>query len=546
MRPARAARSATRDASASKNASRPDLARDAGHGRGAEPLDRRAVRAERDESRPEVGAARVDGEHRLARRDALDRREPRGDHGEARRPARQARLHLREQVGHEAVEGRREHAVALEEARGLRCGRPWPPLYSLRPRPGKRGSPSLTRGFPVALSWAREPSCPRDPSARATRADVLAPDTALELPRVTVLRASAGSGKTWTLTQRYVQFALSRRCPKNGLAVPPRDHLLQQRHPRDEGAGAGMAEADRPRRRGSDRGDGGDRRGRRPPRADRGACSNDILDGWSDFQDPDDRQLHELGVPRSRHRIRLQPRDGDDHAPRPDRRLRLRAVPARGGRRKRRPRTCSRTPSAACSPTAATRAPSRGTRSRCFAGRSRASKAWSRSWRSRSRPSTWSPRCASREADRRRARVRRRPGARPPVSSRRRRSKLGEALELARAGRFTDLIGTSLRTCPVKKGSARRRTPPRAVRRDRDGVGHGPGARRAVRRAVGALVLGAGHQAARCPAAGARARRAGCAARCTSATSSASCGTGWTRARCPTCTSSSARRSTTG
>ncbi len=57
---------------------------------------------------------------------------------------------------------------------------------------------------------------PREPSAIAP--DVLAPDTALELPRVTVLRASAGSGKTWTLTRRYVQFALSRRVPKNGLA----------------------------------------------------------------------------------------------------------------------------------------------------------------------------------------------------------------------------------------------------------------------------------------------------------------------------------------
>jgi ATP-dependent helicase/nuclease subunit A len=48
--------------------------------------------------------------------------------------------------------------------------------------------------------------------------DVLSPDTSLELPRVTVLKASAGSGKTWTLTRRYVQFALSREVPANGLA----------------------------------------------------------------------------------------------------------------------------------------------------------------------------------------------------------------------------------------------------------------------------------------------------------------------------------------
>jgi len=48
--------------------------------------------------------------------------------------------------------------------------------------------------------------------------DVLSPDVSLELPRVTVLKASAGSGKTWALTRRYVQFALSREVPSNDLA----------------------------------------------------------------------------------------------------------------------------------------------------------------------------------------------------------------------------------------------------------------------------------------------------------------------------------------
>jgi ATP-dependent exoDNAse (exonuclease V) beta subunit len=57
-----------------------------------------------------------------------------------------------------------------------------------------------------------------DHSVHAPAPDVLAPDTSLELPRVTVLRASAGSGKTWTLTRRYVQFALSRTVPGNRLA----------------------------------------------------------------------------------------------------------------------------------------------------------------------------------------------------------------------------------------------------------------------------------------------------------------------------------------
>ena len=42
-------------------------------------------------------------------------------------------------------------------------------------------------------------------------------DTALRLPRVTVLKASAGSGKTFRLTQRYAQFLLSERIPRNQL-----------------------------------------------------------------------------------------------------------------------------------------------------------------------------------------------------------------------------------------------------------------------------------------------------------------------------------------
>ena len=42
-------------------------------------------------------------------------------------------------------------------------------------------------------------------------------DTTIAFPRVTVLKASAGSGKTFRLTQRYVQFLLSEKIPKNGL-----------------------------------------------------------------------------------------------------------------------------------------------------------------------------------------------------------------------------------------------------------------------------------------------------------------------------------------
>ncbi len=42
-------------------------------------------------------------------------------------------------------------------------------------------------------------------------------DTELQLPGVVVIPASAGSGKTYTLSHRYVQFLLSQKIPFNGL-----------------------------------------------------------------------------------------------------------------------------------------------------------------------------------------------------------------------------------------------------------------------------------------------------------------------------------------
>lgn len=65
---------------------------------------------------------------------------------------------------------------------------------------------------------APPPDAPLGTPAPGAASDVLAPDSGLEFPRVTVLKASAGSGKTWTLTRRYVQFALSDEVPANGLA----------------------------------------------------------------------------------------------------------------------------------------------------------------------------------------------------------------------------------------------------------------------------------------------------------------------------------------
>ncbi|MBI1821391.1 MAG: UvrD-helicase domain-containing protein [Nitrospirae bacterium] len=46
---------------------------------------------------------------------------------------------------------------------------------------------------------------------------ILEKDTLVRFPHLTVLKASAGSGKTYTLTQRMVQFLLSEKIPKNRL-----------------------------------------------------------------------------------------------------------------------------------------------------------------------------------------------------------------------------------------------------------------------------------------------------------------------------------------
>jgi ATP-dependent exoDNAse (exonuclease V) beta subunit len=54
-------------------------------------------------------------------------------------------------------------------------------------------------------------------STEAEHSGVLEPDGSIRLPSVTVLKASAGSGKTRTLTERYVQFLLSPVVPNNAL-----------------------------------------------------------------------------------------------------------------------------------------------------------------------------------------------------------------------------------------------------------------------------------------------------------------------------------------
>jgi ATP-dependent helicase/nuclease subunit A len=46
---------------------------------------------------------------------------------------------------------------------------------------------------------------------------ILERDTEITFPQVTVLKASAGSGKTYSLTERFVQFLLSNKIPQNHL-----------------------------------------------------------------------------------------------------------------------------------------------------------------------------------------------------------------------------------------------------------------------------------------------------------------------------------------
>jgi len=46
---------------------------------------------------------------------------------------------------------------------------------------------------------------------------VLEKDSAIQFPHVTLLKASAGSGKTYSLTERFVQFLLSDKIPQNHL-----------------------------------------------------------------------------------------------------------------------------------------------------------------------------------------------------------------------------------------------------------------------------------------------------------------------------------------
>ena len=71
--------------------------------------------------------------------------------------------------------------------------------------PGPRGSPA----GPSFLYNLNMPA--------KNKAAVLRGDKDLSFPHALLISASAGSGKTYTLTQRYVQFLLSEKVPGNDL-----------------------------------------------------------------------------------------------------------------------------------------------------------------------------------------------------------------------------------------------------------------------------------------------------------------------------------------
>src|SRR3990172_5352632 len=52
---------------------------------------------------------------------------------------------------------------------------------------------------------------------RLTNMTVLERDSEIRFPQVVLLKASAGSGKTHALTERFVQFLLSDQIPRNHL-----------------------------------------------------------------------------------------------------------------------------------------------------------------------------------------------------------------------------------------------------------------------------------------------------------------------------------------
>ncbi len=383
-----------------------------------------------------------------------------------------------------------------------------------------------------------------DRSADTPSPDVLAPDTALELPRVTVLRASAGSGKTWTLTQRYVQFALSRRVPANSLAsltaITFSNNATREmkRNVLEWLKRLALGDAVRTAAMEAIVEGGG--------LAERAALLlEEVFDGWSDFQ--------VRTIDSFMNSVFRGAAIGFGYSPEMEATTRLAPIVDYAFDLFLRE----------AEPGAASAVLLDDTVRKVLANRREQS------------AFAWDPVALLRgtvaglegilsELEETLAPVDVEPAMRDLEG---RITAVLESVDRLVADLRPRILGEvearpGARACagrPVHR--AARHQPPHLpgeengregpgregrLRPHRGGVGHGPGVPRPVRGPVGAGLLGPGDRPARSAAAVPRHGRAGCAGRCTSATSRARCARGWTRARCPTCTSSSARRSATG
>ncbi len=188
----------------------------------------------------------------------------------------------------------------------------------------------------------RAAPCQRDaPPLSWRRMPVLESDSVIRLPSLTVLRASAGSGKTFTLTERYVQFLLSPLIPKNDLANilaitfshnasrEMRENVLEWLKLlafRDAGR---LAEIGAIVQGGDETAGCSCRPGPRPH-----------LRAVVGFPGADHRQLHVHGLPRLGAGLRLQPRLRDPSRPGPAPGLRVHPLRPRRPGRHRRGRPC--------------------------------------------------------------------------------------------------------------------------------------------------------------------------------------------------------------
>jgi hypothetical protein len=76
---------------------------------------------------------------------------------------------------------------------------------------------AVCESFPLLLQSCYDGSNDKAGSPEGTAVPILEKDVNLPFPHFTLLKASAGSGKTYALTQRFIQFLLSGKIPRNAL-----------------------------------------------------------------------------------------------------------------------------------------------------------------------------------------------------------------------------------------------------------------------------------------------------------------------------------------